>query len=108
MPYTQPPELWELITAILISIVSGAIAISQRVLKGHKWTKLFIFSEFLTAILCGYLMYTAYPTIHPYLPNWCTLPVSVAFVAHSGGRIFQELESIILRHYGVFSSRPYK
>lgn len=107
MPYTQPPtpEIWEFITAIVISVVSGAISISRRVIRGRAWTWLFVFSEFLTAILCGYLMYNAYPTVSSYLPAWCTLPVSVAFVAHSGGRIFQEIESVILRHYGIFTNR---
>ena len=100
-----PNELWEILTAFAISIISGSVSIIRRIAHGENSGWLFIISEFLTAILCGYLMYGAYPTVAPYLPDWVTLPVAVAFVAHSGGRVFQEAESVILRHYGIFTNR---
>jgi hypothetical protein len=50
----------------------------------------------LTAILCGYLAYTAYPTLSQFLPSGVTLPVAVSVAAHSGGRIFQELEDTLI------------
>ena len=108
MPYTQPPpmDIWEVLLAVLISVVSGAVSITRRIVLGQAATWMFIFSEFLTAILCGYLMFSAFPLVQPFLPEWVTLPVAVAFVAHSGGRVFQEGESVILRHYKIFTDSP--
>lgn len=93
------PNFWELITALIISTVSGFISIARRVLDGYPATVLWIFSEYLTAILCGYLMYNTYPIIQESLPEWLTLPVAVAVSAHIGGRVFQEAEATFLRKY---------
>jgi len=93
-----------ILTAIAISIVSGAIAITRRIVEGYSSSVLWVISEFLTAILCGYLMYNAYPYLDPSLPDFITLPVAVAFVAHSGGRIFQEVESALIKQYKFFKS----
>jgi hypothetical protein len=98
MPYTTPPEIWDLIITFVLSITSGAISIARRIVSGHTSGWLWIISEFLTAILCGYLMYTAFPTLQEYLHDTITLPVAVALAAHSGGRIFQESEGIIIRY----------
>lgn len=92
-----PPDLSELLAAFALSILSGAISISQRVAKGHASTFLWIVSEFMTAILCGYLMFSAYPALAPHLPDYITLPIAVALAAHSGGRIFQEIEDVAVK-----------
>lgn len=106
---TEPnhhPVIWDFLAALAISVISGAVSISRRIASGHQATWVWIISEFLTAILCGYLMYNAYPAVAPYLPSWCTLPVAVAFVAHSGGRVIQELENTFVRQYAQFTNRP--
>lgn len=104
MHQPSEPEFIEFMIAFAISAISATVSITRRILSGHNSNWLWVISEFMTAILCGYLMFNAYPFVHGYLPNWVTEPVAVAFVAHSGGRIFQELESVILKHYGIFTN----
>ena len=99
---------WEILGALAISLISGTISIARRISQGHAPAAMWLISEYLTAILCGYLMYECYPLLDPIVPAWATMPVCVAFVAHSGGRVFQELESIILQHYGLFKNQKKK
>jgi hypothetical protein len=98
-----PPDIWELLTALVISVIAGFISIGRRIVLGHNAGWLWIISEFATAILCGYLMHQAYPGVHLLLPSWVTEPVMVAFAAHSGGRMFQEAESVIIKQYSLFT-----
>ena len=104
----QVPDLWGMFIALAISLLSGAVSIGRRILGGHQSTVLWVITEFLTAILCGYLMYNAYPVVSAYMPKWVTLPVAVAVAAHSGGRVFQEVEQILLEHYSTLLKRPRK
>lgn len=97
--WQEYPDIWGLITALIISVVSGFISIARRILAGAPANILWIISEFLTAILCGYLMYHIYPTIEHSLPNWFELPLAIAISAHIGGRVFQEAEATILTKY---------
>lgn len=108
MPQPDPmsaQDIAGILTAIAISIISGTISITSRIVAGYSSSVLWILSEFLTAILCGYLMYNAYPYLSPSLPDFITLPVAVAFVAHSGGRIFQEIESALIKQYKFFRNK---
>lgn len=95
--YSAPPPFGELLTALILSTISGAISISRRIVNGQSSSILWIVSEFMTAILCGYLMFTAYPTLAPHIPDWITSTMAVAVAAHSGGRIFQEAEEYMVR-----------
>jgi hypothetical protein len=108
--HTEPTAhgLWEITVALVISLISASVSIARRIVNGHEASYMWLISEYLTAILCGYLMYEAYPMVSHMMPNWATLPVAVAFVAHSGGRVFQECESIILEHYGLFKRQRNK
>lgn len=106
MPWGQTPNLIELIIALSISTISGAVSISRRILAGQPATILWVISEFLSAILCGYLMYDSYPVLTKYLPEWVTLPVAVAVAAHIGGRTFQELEANIIKQSAGRFWRP--
>jgi len=99
MPIENQPSFWDLLGAFLVSVISGFISISRRVISGHQASILWVISEFLTAILCGYLMFTAYPQIQADVPKWFTLPIAVAFAAHVGGKVFQEIENAVLRKY---------
>lgn len=102
MPWQNQPDILSLLATLIISVVSGFISISRRILNGHPSSILWIISEFLTAILCGYLMYQVYPTIEASLPNWFTMPVAIAIAAHVGGRVFQELENTFIEKYKNF------
>jgi tellurite resistance protein TehA-like permease len=104
MMFPIPPDFLEFLTAIFISSVSAFISISRRLLNGHAYSVLWVISEFFTAILCGYLMYNSYLSIHTMLPDWITLPVAVAISAHSGGRIFQEIEAIFISQVKVWKA----
>lgn len=99
---TPPPDLLAIGGAFLISLVSGYISIAQRIVRGHKASLLWITSEFLAAILCGYLAYSVYPSLEPELPHWLNMPVLVALAAHIGGRSFQGIENLLYRKYGAF------
>lgn len=92
-------DYWSLLGAFIISIISGAVSITQRIVLGQRATLLWVTSEFLAAILCGYLMYDLYPAIQADLPKWATLPVLVALAAHVGGRSFQMMEKAVFRKY---------
>lgn len=95
------PEIQSLVGAFIVSCVSGVISIFRRVLRGQQASLLWVISEFLTAILCGYLMFTAFPGLHAagLIPDWFTLPIAVAFAAHTGGRVFQEVEEQFIEKY---------
>lgn len=82
---------------LVISLVSGFISIAQRIARGQVISKLWIVSEFMAAILCGYLMYDVYPNVS--FPSWMTMPVMVALAAHTGGRCFQEIEQYLYQRY---------
>lgn len=102
MPWQNQPDIFGLLAMLIISIVSGFISISRRILNGHPPSVLWIISEFSTAILCGYLMFQVYPTIESVVPNWFTMPVAIAVAAHVGGRIFQEVENVFIEKYKHF------
>ena len=105
MPFQNQPGFYDLLGALIVSFVSGIISISRRVINGRKPSLLWVISEFMTAILCGYLMYSAYPHIHESAPNWFTLPIAVAFAAHTGGKVFQEIENELVRRYSRLLDR---
>ena len=88
----QNPDLTSLLGAVIVSVISGAVSITQRIARGQPPSFIWVCSEFLTAILCGYLMHASYPQLEPYLPEWATPVLAVAFMAHSGGRVIQEIE----------------
>lgn len=98
----EPLDFWGILITFIISTVSAVISISRRVISGHRATFLWVLSEYLTAILCGYLVYHAYPYFGDIIPQWATRPIVVAVAAHSGGRIFQELEKAAFSRYSAF------
>jgi len=104
MPWGNNPDFLSLLGAFLISLISGFISIAQRIARGYQANILWVASEFLAAILCGYLMWDVYPIVAPTLPNWATLPVMVALASHVGGRSFQVLELAILKRYRTDTS----
>lgn len=105
MPTTIPPDFWDLLGAIIVSTISGIVSITRRVLNGQQASLLWVVSEFLTAILCGYLMYVTYPAIMDDVPKWFTLPVAIAIAAHVGGRAFQEIEANFCKYIPLFDRR---
>lgn len=94
-------ELAGLISALVISIVSGVISITQRILRGYPASILWVLSEFMAAMLCGYLVWDIYPIIGGTLPDWLSMPILVALAAHIGGRGFQTLEGFLYKKWGV-------
>lgn len=107
MTWHQQPDFWNILSALIISTVSGFVSIARRILKGQPAKPLWVISEFLMAILCGYLVYQAYPQWQPTLPEWITLPVAVAAAAHFGGKMFQIFEETVLRRFARFLNRVF-
>ncbi|MCM2973775.1 phage holin family protein [Larsenimonas suaedae] len=106
MPFKDmPPDFQGMLGAFIISVVSGVVSIMQRIVRGHDANVLWIISEFLAAVLCGYLMYDSYFSIAKHLPGWMTLPVAIALSAHIGGRSLQALETMLYRKYGLLKAR---
>ena len=105
MPVNINHDYWSLLGALIISIVSGVISITQRIILGQRATLIWVTSEFLAAILCGYLMYDIYPKIATDLPKWATLPVLVALAAHVGSRSFKMFEHELYRSYKFIKKR---
>ena len=93
-----PPNLTDFLMVLVLSTVSACIAIGRRIVSGHNPNVLWFITEFLTAVLCGYLMWTAYPGIVDYLPSWITEPVAIAIAAHSGGRVMQACYNMVLSY----------
>ncbi|WVX91121.1 hypothetical protein [Pseudomonas phage PJNP053] len=94
MPWKSNPDLWGLLGAVLISLISGLISLASRLAKGHPLNFFWVVSEgFMgAAMLIGYLVYDLYPIYQEELPRWATMPICVAFSAHLGGRLFQWIE----------------
>ena len=99
MASENTPDYWSLAGALIISTISGVISITQRIVLGQRATLIWAISEFLAAILCGYLVYDVYPAVQEDLPKWATLPVLVALAAHVGGRSFQMIEKALAHRY---------
>lgn len=87
--------------AIVISSISAAISIAQRVLRGYPTSALWLFSESLSAILAGYLAWDVYPALQDSLPSWASQPLLVAVSAHYGGRLFQTVEKHFTKTTGI-------
>jgi len=96
---TPSPTVLDFIGALIVSVISGVVSITRRIVNGHNASILWMISEILTAILAGYLMYTAYPHIVDDVPKWFTLPIAVSFSAYAGGKTFQEVENALVRRY---------
>lgn len=92
MPWKAHTDLFSILGVFLISFISGFISVAQRIARGHATSVLWVVSELLSAVLCGYIMYDAYPNLSKYLPEWCSMLMMICLAAHVGGRGFQELE----------------
>jgi len=99
------PDFWDLLGAVIVSVISGTISITRRILNGQQASMLWVFSEFMSAMMCGYLMYTTYPVIADDVPKWFTLPVAISFSAYIGGRVFQEIETNFSKYATAFIRR---
>ena len=91
-----PPAVIDFFMVLTLSSIGGLIAIGRRIQRGHHATFIWLLTEYLTAILSGYLMYTAFPYLSGWLPDWITSPIAIAFAAHSGGRVIQACEGAMV------------
>lgn len=92
-------EVVNVVVTLVISLISCFISISRRILKGHAVSFLWVISEFMSAILCGYIVYYSYPALDPYLPDYITPIIAITVAAHCGGRVFQEIEDVVIQRY---------
>ena len=94
--------------AMVISAVSAAISIAQRMLRGYPTSALWLFSESMSAILAGYLAWDIYPHVADSLPAWVSQPLVIAASAHFGGRLFQTLEKYFTKTTGIEVAKDVK
>lgn len=97
-----------LLGAMVISAVSAAISITQRMLRGYPTSALWLFSESMSAILAGYLAWDIYPHMAGSLPAWVSQPLVIAASAHFGGRLFQTLEKHFSKTTGIELAKDVK
>jgi len=95
MPNRIPPDIWSFLTVLIVSATSGVVSIIHRILRGYAYSFLWVFGEFLAAILTGYLASETYPALDGTLPRFVQLPLFVSVCAYSGGRLMQVAEEIL-------------
>lgn len=103
MPWKQQPDLWGLVGALVISLLSGFIAIANRLAGGQKFSFLWLAAQVVGAMLAGYLVYDAYPvlSVTAWWPDWITMPISVALAGHFGGKLFSLVEKVLNKRYNL-------
>jgi len=97
------PDLWTLLIVLTISISSGVVSILNKIAQGRAYSLVWVASEFLAAILCGYLAFDVYPQIAPSLPSWVTMPMFVATCAHTGGKLLQIAGDVLTNYSDKFT-----
>lgn len=108
MPFnSQDPQLTEILVASVVVLITSVTSILHKIARGHTVSCIWVMTEFLTAIIAGFFMYEAYPAISQmhYWPDWLTLPIAVAVAAHSGGRVFQEVEDSVTKNWKLFRGK---
>lgn len=102
MPWKEP-DVWGLLGAILISLISGFIAIANRLAGGQRFSIMWLCAQIAGAVLAGYLVYDAYPVLsqQAWWPAWVTWPISIALAGHFGGKIFSLAEKVLSKKYNL-------
>ena len=95
MPQNQIPDIFALLIALLVSLVSGTISITRRILRGTPVNLLWLASEYMAAILCGWIAFDAYDSVSPFMPDWVTVFMFVAVASHTGGKVLQISEQVV-------------
>ena len=108
MPWKSDPEIWSVVVSVIVAIISGLIAIANRLAAGQKFSWLWFLTQLGGALLAGYLMWDVYPVIKDSLPQWCTKPIMVSIAAHYGGKIFNVAELLINRRFSLPSGDAMK
>lgn len=95
------PRDWVTIIGVLIiALMSGFISIAQRIARGHKVSFLWIVSEIIAAVLCGWIAHDAFTHYKAYIPKWLSPVMVISLSAFMGGRIFQAAEAILWARFG--------
>lgn len=101
MPVSTDPNVWSALTALIIIIISGLLAVGQRLSAGQKFSWLWFFVQMGGSVLAGYLMWDLYGQIKENLPVWCTQPIMVSLSAHYGGKFFSLAERVLSKRYNL-------
>lgn len=105
MPWSSDPDFWGALGALILAMLSGLIAIANRLAEGQKFSWVWLFAQLSGAILVGYLMWDVYPVLKPDLPAWITQPIAVSVAAHYGGKAFSLAEKMFTRKIGLPQER---
>jgi hypothetical protein len=106
MPWKQDPNIWGVVGAILISLVSGFLSVASALVGGHKFSFLWLAAQLTGACLAGWLVWDMFPAVEPDLPAWITQPIATSLAAHYGGKCFSILEKLAGSRLGIPPPNP--
>lgn len=103
MPWKNDPNIWEMLGALSIALMSGFIAVANQLAGGQKFSVLWLAAQTVGAVLVGYLMWDAYPLLvtKTWWPEFMTMPISVALAGHYGGKVFSVAEKLFRRKLNI-------
>ena len=104
-PDQQQSIALQLIGALLISTISGAISLGRRILKYGRLPIIGLLTEMTASVLVGYLAWDAYPGVAKHIPDWVSQPIFVAACASLGSRLFQVVETLLEFKMRIFGSK---
>lgn len=84
-----------LLLVLLISVASGVVGILNKITHGRPYKVAWVASEFIAAILCGFLAYDSYPLLTPHLPSWVGMPLFITVCSYTGGKMLRISEAIL-------------
>lgn len=103
MPWKDSPDLWGFIGALFISLLSGAVAVANRIAGGHPFSLVWFCAQLGGSLLAGYLMWDVYPAVaaSESWPAWATMPICVSVAAHFGGKCFSLAEKVFINKFNL-------
>lgn len=101
MPWKQDPNIWGVLTAVLLSLISGFIAVANALANGQKFSIMWLTAKLAGAVLAGWLVWDMYPWIADSVPAWFTQPIATSIAAHYGGQLFSLVEKVLGRRWGI-------
>lgn len=96
MPGTSDPNIWSVITSIIVVTVSGLLAVARRLTDGNqKFGWPWFLAQMGGSLLAGFIMYDTYPLLvrEGFLPVYATQIIMLSLAAHYGGKVFTMSEN---------------
>ena len=101
MPWKNDPNIWGVVGAVVMSLLSGFISVANSMAGGQKFSFLWASAQLTGAVLAGWLVWDMYPVVADSLPAWLTQPIMTALAAHYGGKLFSIAEKVLGKRFGL-------